>query len=147
MRARVRQVDRLLEWLGARSGATRTIVVGDFNGTPSSPAIAQMRRSFRSAHEVRHGREPDFTYPSPLVNRSPVRSAVTSGLLRLFSNRPGGSWQGTLDYIFVGSGIQVDDCRVILDRPSPTDPSLYASDHFGLAATLDVKDRSLDEIP
>jgi hypothetical protein len=32
----------------------------------------------------------------------------------------------------------VVDCRVILDRPSPDDPTLYPSDHLGLAATLEM---------
>jgi hypothetical protein len=27
---------------------------------------------------------------------------------------------------------------VFLDRPSPGDPTLYASDHLGLAATLEI---------
>ena len=30
------------------------------------------------------------------------------------------------------------ECGVILDRPTPDDPTLYASDHLGLAATLEV---------
>jgi endonuclease/exonuclease/phosphatase family metal-dependent hydrolase len=136
--ARVRQVERVIEWLGTLDPNAARILVGDFNGTPGSPAIARMRVAYRSAHEVGHGCEPDFTYPSPLVNRWSLRSAVTSGLLRIFSNNPGGSWRGTLDYIFISPVIRVASCGVILDRPSPTNPSLYASDHLGLAAELDV---------
>jgi endonuclease/exonuclease/phosphatase family metal-dependent hydrolase len=136
--ARVRQVERALDWLGTLTPDAATILVGDFNGTPGSPAIARTGVAFRSAHEVRHGREPEATYPSPLVHPWSVRSAVTSRLLHVFSNRPEGSWRGTLDYIFISPDIRVVACDAILDRPSPTDASLYASDHLGLAAALDV---------
>ena len=86
---------------------TSVIACGDFNATPGSPAIALMRRTFASAHEARHGREPEYTCPTPLVSGGRVRRAVTRGLLRLFSNRPGEPWRGTLDYIFVSPDIRV----------------------------------------
>jgi endonuclease/exonuclease/phosphatase family metal-dependent hydrolase len=136
--ARIRQVERLLEWLGTLPTETPIIACGDYNGTPDSPAIALMRQTFQSVHSARHGREPDFTFPTPLVSRAAVRSAITRGLLRLFSNRPGAGWHGTLDYIFVSPNIRVVECDVILDRPAPDDPTLYASDHFGLGATLEL---------
>ena len=135
---RVRQVERLLAWVAASEPGAATIICGDFNATPGSPAIALMRRSFASAHEAAHGREPRYTCPTPLVVGGRVRWAVTRGLLRLFTNRPGTTWQGTLDYIFVSPGVRVVDCGVILDRPSSDDPTLYASDHLGLMAILEV---------
>jgi endonuclease/exonuclease/phosphatase family metal-dependent hydrolase len=49
----------------------------------------------------------------------------------------------TLDYIFVSPGVQVLGCDLILNQPSPQDPTLYASDHFGLAATLRLSGRSV----
>jgi len=129
----------VLEWLSDLSPNTSIVACGDFNGTPDSSAIALMRRSFVSAHAARHGREPDSTFPTPLFfGRRPLRAAVTRGFLRLFTNRPGESWRDTLDYIFVSSHIRVVECDVILDRPAPGDAGLYASDHFGLAATLEV---------
>ena len=30
------------------------------------------------------------------------------------------------------------ECEVFLDHPSPDDPTLYASDHLGVAATLEI---------
>lgn len=136
--ARVRQVERLLAWVGSIEPGAVIVVCGDFNATPGSPAIARMGRSFLSAHESAHGREPEYTCPTPLITGGRVRGAVTRGLLRLFTNRPGTTWRGTLDYIFVSPGVRVLDCGVFLDRPSPDDPTLYASDHLGLAATLEV---------
>ena len=136
--ARGRQIERLLAWLAESEPGAGTIICGDFNATPGSPTITRMRRSFTSAHEAARGLEPEFTCPTPLVVGGRIRSAVTRGLLRLFTNRPGATWQGTLDYIFVSPGVRVIDCGVILDRPSPDDPTLYASDHLGLLATLEV---------
>jgi endonuclease/exonuclease/phosphatase family metal-dependent hydrolase len=74
------------------------------------------------------------------VSGSRVRAALTRGLLRLFTNRPGRPWQGTLDYVFVSPGLRVLGCELFLDRPSPDDPTLYASDHLGLRATIEVPD-------
>jgi endonuclease/exonuclease/phosphatase family metal-dependent hydrolase len=134
--ARLRQVGRLLAWLESSAPSTAVVVCGDFNAVPGSKAIDVMKERFTSAHEAVHGREPDHTCPTPLVYGGKVRGPITRGLLRLFSNTPGGTWRGTLDYIFVSEGVQVLACDVVLDRPSPDDPGLYASDHFGLAATL-----------
>jgi endonuclease/exonuclease/phosphatase family metal-dependent hydrolase len=136
--ARLRQVERLLDWLRAFPPDTPVIACGDFNGTPESRAIALMRQYFASAHVTRHGREPDYTCPTPLVTGRPIRSTVARGLLWLFSNRPGEPWRGTLDYIFISPQLRVIECEVILDRSAPHDPGLYASDHLGLAATLEI---------
>jgi endonuclease/exonuclease/phosphatase family metal-dependent hydrolase len=136
--ARVRQVGRLLERVEKLESGAVVIACGDFNGTPGSPAIAAMRRAFASAHEAHHGKEPEYTCPTPLVSGHRVREVATRRLLRLFTNRPGDSWRGTLDYIFVSPNVRVVECNVFLDRPSPGDPTLYASDHLGLSAILDV---------
>jgi endonuclease/exonuclease/phosphatase family metal-dependent hydrolase len=136
--AQVKQVARVLDRIESFGPGSAFIVCGDFNATPDCQSIALMRRTFVSAHQARHGREPDFTCPTPLISGGRVRRAVTSGLCRLFSILPGDIWRGTLDYIFVSPGIGVVECSVILDRPSPADPTLYASDHFGLAATLEI---------
>ncbi|HWE40458.1 MAG TPA: endonuclease/exonuclease/phosphatase family protein [Isosphaeraceae bacterium] len=135
---RVRQVERLSAWIAAIEPGAAAVVCGDFNATPDSRAVALMRRRFASAHAAAQGREPELTFPTPLAGGGRLRAAVTRGLLRLFTNRPGATWRGTLDYIFVGPGVRVVDCGVILDRPAPGDPTLYASDHLGLAATLEI---------
>jgi endonuclease/exonuclease/phosphatase family metal-dependent hydrolase len=114
------------------------IVCGDFNATPRSRSISLIRQTFQSAHQVRNGREPDFTCPTRLISGGKVRRKVTSRLFRLFSIYPSDLWRGTLDYIFVSPEIQVLECGVILERPSASDPTLYASDHLGMAATLEI---------
>jgi len=136
--ARVRQVERILAWVGKLDPDAAVIICGDFNSAPDAPAMDLLRQSYASAHEACHGREPAYTCPTPLIMGPNLRGAVTRGLLRLVSNRPGETWQRTLDYIFVGQGIRVMDCHAIFDNPAPGDPTLYASDHLGLAAALEV---------
>ncbi len=138
--ARVRQVGRLLTWIATLAPSSRVIVCGDFNATPVSPTIRLMKESFVSAHEAVHGCEPKYTCPTPLICGGRVRGPVIRSLLRLFSNTPGETWRGTLDYIFVSSGVRVIDCDLILNCPSQHDSTLYASDHFGLAAALTLSE-------
>jgi hypothetical protein len=38
----------------------------------------------------------------------------------------------------VKQNVRVVECHVFLDGPSPNDPTLYASDRFGLAAILEI---------
>lgn len=134
----MKQVGRVLDRVGSLDPGSAVIVCGDFNATPRCRSIALMRQTFHSAHQVRNGREPTYTCPTPLISGGRVRRAVTRGLCGLFSIVPSDIWRGTLDYIFVSPGIRVVECDVILDQPSPEDPTLYASDHFGLAATLEI---------
>ncbi len=136
--AQVRQVGRVLDRVKALDPGTSVIVCGDFNATPGSRAIKLMRQTFASAHQDRHGREPDFTCPTPLISGGRVRRMATRGLLRLFSIQASDLWRGSLDYIFVSPEVRIVECGLFLDRPSPDDPTLYASDHFGLAATLKI---------
>ena len=137
-RAQVRQVGRVLERVRGLEPGTAVVACGDFNATPEAPAVALMRSAFTSAHRARHGREPAFTCPTPLISGGRVRRAVTRGLLGLFAAQPSDLWRATLDYLFVGPEFRVVDCRIILDQPDPDDPTLYASDHFGLLATLEL---------
>jgi endonuclease/exonuclease/phosphatase family metal-dependent hydrolase len=136
--ARILQVARVLDAVQALDPGTSVVACGDFNASPGSPAIALLTRTLISAHAAHHGREPDYTCPTPLVTRGPVRAIFARAMLRLFTNRPGQSYRDTLDYIFVSRGVRVIECGVFLDRPSPDDPTLYASDHLGLAATLEI---------
>jgi hypothetical protein len=43
-----------------------------------------------------------------------------------------------LDYIWVRGPIRVTDARLVFDRPDPDDPTLYPSDHVGVAARLEI---------
>jgi endonuclease/exonuclease/phosphatase family metal-dependent hydrolase len=113
------QAAALLDWLDGAPRADGQIVVGDFNADPDEPTPARMRAAgFRSAHHEANGAEPAVTWPSGL--QAPAMD----------SDGP----PECLDYIWVRGAIAVEDCRLVFDRPSATDPTVYPSDHFGLAA-------------
>ena len=113
----------LLAWLDDTPEADGLILVGDLNADPREPAYARIAAAgFQSAHLVANGREPAYTWPSGI-------------------QAPGMDTDGDpdcLDYIWVRGAIRVADCRLVFDRPDPTDPTLYPPDHLGLAAHLEV---------
>lgn len=136
---RLAQVERLLGWLAAETPPGQPVVaVGDFNGEPHTDALQRMGQRFRSAHAARHGHEPPFTAPTPLQRPQITFKKLLVRGLRLLNKQKHRHWRGTLDYIFVSPEVTVADCRVVLDQPAPADPTLYPSDHFGLAAWLDL---------
>src|SRR5207245_7005900 len=90
---------------------------------PLEPAYARIvGAGFRSAHREANGAEPERTWPSGLV----APAMDTDG-------EP-----DCLDYIWLRGAVAVTDCRLVFDRPDPTDPTLYPSDHFGVAAHLEI---------
>jgi len=120
---RDRQSADLLGWLEAAPAADVMVVVGDFNASPAEPAYARMvEAGFRSAFREANGHEPEVTWPSGL--RAPATD--TDG-------QP-----GCLDYIWVRGRAKVQSATLAFDRPSVDDPTLYPSDHLGLAAGLEI---------
>jgi len=137
--ARLRQVERLQNWLHGFSGNPPGIVCGDFNGTPETLAIQHMRQRFLSAYASIHGKEPDFTCPTPLPRSTWSVTRTFLGFFLLI--RPQHiklNWRGTLDYIFVNPRLKVTQCQVVLDQPSDGNPRIYPSDHFGLYAEIEI---------
>ena len=141
---RNQQVCLMLDWLKAYAPDRAVVVCGDFNGTPESTAIRLMRQRFTSAYAARHGHEPEYTCPTPLVVDQPIRNArdvlrsMRRVIIKLAADRTFKPWRGTLDYIFVNHRVRVLDCDVTLNKPAPNDPALYPSDHFGLMTTLGI---------
>jgi len=132
---RDKQMRLLIDWLGEMPIEMPIVAVGDFNGTPDTPAIALLREKFTSAYAAHHGQEPDYTCPTPLVNLYPWKS-LRHLWRNLIFNRTLTPWRGTLDYIFLNQNLSVQDCRLILNQPSPSNPYLYPSDHFGMVADV-----------
>ena len=121
------QAQALLAWLddapGNEPAPDATILAGDFNARPGSPAYARIAAAgFRSAHREANGDEPERTWPSGLV----APAMDTDG-------EP-----GCLDYIWIRGAVRVTECRLVFDRPDAQDPTLYPSDHFGLVAGLEI---------
>lgn len=121
--ARLEQVMVLSGWLNDTGSVPLQVVAGDFNEVPDGPAIQQMKQAYRSAMEMARGYEPLATFPTALVPRAD-------------------DWSGCLDYIFISSGIEVREATIFVDEPAEEDDTLYGSDHVGLLATLEVKDRA-----
>jgi len=121
--ARDQQAATLIEWLADGPPTDGVIVMGDFNAEPDEPTHARMSGAgFRSAFAEANGHEPVVTWPSGL--QAPAMD--TDGP------------PGCLDYIWVRGAIRVVDARLVFDRPHPDDPTLYPSDHIGIAARLEV---------
>jgi endonuclease/exonuclease/phosphatase family metal-dependent hydrolase len=117
------QARALLEWLATAPPTDAVIVMGDFNADPAEPTADRMRAAgFRSAYVEANGAEPAVTWPS--------------GLQAPAMDTDGGS--ECLDYIWVRGAVRVADARLAFDRPAADDPTLYPSDHFGIAATLEI---------
>jgi endonuclease/exonuclease/phosphatase family metal-dependent hydrolase len=120
---RLRQVEALLPWLDDAPAHDALIVVGDFNADPREPAHARMREAgFRSAFATANGAEPAVTWPSGL--QAPAMD--TDGD------------PDCLDYLWIRGAVEVDDARLVFDRPAAGDPTLYPSDHLGIAAHVRI---------
>jgi endonuclease/exonuclease/phosphatase family metal-dependent hydrolase len=120
---RVAQVRLLQSWMEGHRDGSPQILVGDFNALPHQSPIQLLAERYHSAYRVVHGSEPEFTFPTPLVNR--------------------GEWRGTLDYIFLtppaeGTASPVLDAQLAFHTPADHDATLYPSDHFGLKARVRV---------
>ncbi|HKF85254.1 MAG TPA: endonuclease/exonuclease/phosphatase family protein [Candidatus Limnocylindrales bacterium] len=121
--ARDAQAAALLAWLDEGTGDDAIVVVGDFNASPGDAAARRMRDAgFRSAYAEANGEDPGVTWPSGL--QAPAMD--TDGD------------PSCLDYIWVRGRLAVDDARMFADRPAVGDPTLYPSDHVGVAAHLRV---------
>ena len=120
---RDQQTAALLDWLVSAPETQASIVMGDFNAHPAEPTHARMvAAGFRSAYAEANGAEPAVTWPSGL--QAPAMD--TDGEPRC------------LDYIWLRGAARVVDARLVFDRPDPDDPTLYPSDHLGVAAHLEI---------
>jgi endonuclease/exonuclease/phosphatase family metal-dependent hydrolase len=137
--ARLRQVGRLVRWIKDIPGQPASIVCGDFNSTPETTAIELMRQHFISAYAAAHGQEPEYTCPTPLPRSRWAQLRTLLGFFVLIRPQHFNlGWRGTLDYIFVDARLRVAGCEIVLDKPAPGQARIYASDHFGLCATIEI---------
>jgi endonuclease/exonuclease/phosphatase family metal-dependent hydrolase len=117
------QTRQLLAWLDHAPTTDAQIAIGDFNAEPDEPTYARMLAAgFRSAFVETRGQEPSVTWPSGL--QAPAMD--TDGD------------PGCLDYVWVRGRVRVESARLVFDRPAPEDPTLYPSDHVGIAARLEI---------
>ena len=135
------EVQALMEWLPSPA-----IVCGDFNAEPHYTSISMVQQRFQSAYAAANGHEPDYTCPTPLYRGPAPKHAARRAAFRFagwLDRRRNETWRGTLDYIFVDPAIEVRACHLAFDRPAAHDRrTYYPSDHFGLMATLHLKNGS-----
>lgn len=120
---REEQVRKLLPWMGQRSRRVPHVIVGDFNAFPMTGVIKMVKKRLSSAHEVVHGEEPEDTIWTPL-RTAEVGWRPSIGMV--------------VDYVFVSGGLRVRDAWRTFDGSHSEDTSLSASDHYGVAATLEI---------
>jgi endonuclease/exonuclease/phosphatase family metal-dependent hydrolase len=118
-RWRQEQTEKLLRWIAKNSPDVPHMVVGDLNAGPSSAILKRFKARLRSAFEVVHGQEPAAT-----------RAPTWQG--------PGHELGGVVDYILVSPSIEVLDAWCFCTEPSAEDPTLFPSDHLGLAARVRI---------
>jgi endonuclease/exonuclease/phosphatase family metal-dependent hydrolase len=135
-RPRQEQVIKLL-----RFADNAKVIAGDFNALPRNKSVKMLEPGYISAHKKVHGREPARTYPSPLWRGHGLRHSMRRTGIRfwkLFTFRAKKDWAGTIDYIFVYKNAQVKRCEVVFNRPAKNNKRLYASDHYGLMADIEI---------
>ena len=120
---RQEQVCKLLPWIARRSRGVPQVLVGDFNAFPMTKVIKRVKERFSSAYELVHRDEPPDTLWTPL-RTAEVGWRPSIGMV--------------VDYIFVSCSVQVTGAWTAFDRSHPEDPTLSASDHYGLAATVAI---------
>lgn len=126
------QARQLIDWLGEAPATEAQVVMGDFNANAAEPAAERMRsHGYRSAFAEANGEEPAVTWPSGLQ----APAIDTDGD------------PACLDYIWIRSAVRVASARLVFDRPAAGDPTLFASDHFGISARLEIgpSDRREDQ--
>ena len=118
---RLYQVQQLLEWINSRDDVSARIVCGDFNATLDMPSAALMAEEFR----------PTQTNPTAF---SPLQEADGS------VSHP--NWERLdrcIDYIWIAGPLLVKESGLCFNIPSPTDATLWPSDHIGVWADLDFE--------
>jgi len=124
---RLAQAEQLVAWLETAPAYDAMVMAGDFNADPREPAYERMvAAGFRSAFEEANGIEPSVTWPSGL--QAPAMD--TDGD------------PDCLDYLWVRGSVEVEEARLAFDRAAVGDPTLYPSDHFGLAARVRIGGRA-----
>lgn len=125
---RLPQMQAILAWIAALTDTHPNepwVIVGDFNAQPHTATIQAAVKTFTSAYRAVHGADP-LTFPTPLVKDSDSYPRIA------------------IDYIFVDpAALTAASVGLIGTSPAVHDPSLYPSDHFGIAAELSFNETLL----
>ena len=118
------QAGAMLGWLDEAPPADAHVLLGDFNADPREPTYARVTAAgYRSAFAEANGAEPAVTWPTGLQAPAMDRDGEPD----------------CLDYVWVRGAVTVRSARLVFDRPAVDDPTLYPSDHVGVAAELEIR--------
>lgn len=111
------QVDVLLPALERHGARDATILCGDFNDDPDSPALCAVAGRFTDVFAACHPSEAGLTWvrQNPYVHHTAERDQ-------------------RIDYIFSGGALAAQDCAVVFN-----DRNALASDHYGVFATFELR--------
>jgi endonuclease/exonuclease/phosphatase family metal-dependent hydrolase len=115
---RLYQVQQLLAWIQTRDDVESRVVCGDFNATLEMPSAQLMASVFR----------PTQTAPTAYTPLQDTDGSVSHPYWARFDR--------CIDYIWVAGPLTVRASGVCFNTPSPTDPTLWPSDHAGVWADL-----------
>lgn len=118
---RLFQVRQLLDWIDTRDRAVPRIVCGDFNASLDKPSAALMATRFRPTQSA------------------PTAFTALAGQDGAVSHPYWPRMDRCIDYVWVSAEIEILDSGVCFDTPSPTDASLWPSDHAGVWADLAIR--------
>ena len=115
---RLYQVQQLLDWIESRQDGVASVVCGDFNATLDMTSAQLMAQTFR----------PSQLAPTAFTPLQGEDGAVSHPYWPRFDR--------CIDYIWVSQGLEVIASEVGFNLPSPSDPTLWPSDHAGVWADL-----------
>lgn len=118
--ARQYQVSELLSWMSMRDDADGSVVCGDFNAGPDQPSIGLMAAAYRCTQ----------TQPTAFTPLKESIGAPTHPEWERFDR--------CIDYIWISRSIKVSATGLCFNAPASNDPSLWASDHVGVWADLEI---------
>ena len=117
---RLYQAQQLLAWIDSRADGVARIVCGDFNATLDMPSAALMASRFK----------PTQTTPTAFTPLAGVNGEV--------SHPDWPRMDRCIDYIWISEALRVVEGRVCFNQASPSDPTLWPSDHAGVWADLEL---------
>lgn len=116
------EATELLEHVERLASGGTAIVVGDLNAKPTSPTLSLLTRptaanGFRLRDAWAEANPHDLGFTMPIHSpRTPQDTHMR------------------IDYVLVGPGPEISGASLVANAPDPD--GFYASDHFGVAATL-----------
>jgi endonuclease/exonuclease/phosphatase family metal-dependent hydrolase len=113
------QVDALLPAIARHGARDATIICGDFNDDPDSPALREVADNSLGLRDAFAACRPDdvghtWSLDNPHVHHTTERSQ-------------------RIDYVFFAGALRAEDCAIVFNERNA-----LASDHYGVLATLDL---------